>query len=438
MEKLPKVVVVGRANVGKSTLFNRLSTTVKSLILDYEGVTRDFIKDRVEWNGRTFELIDTGGIQLTKSEDPLRERVRLLALQMLDAADVVLFMCDGSISVTAQDVSIAKMVRKLDKKTFLVLNKSDVKKSQEHLFEFERLGFKNIIPVSAQHGIGTGDLLNAIIEVLPPIVIEQETLGVRVVLLGKPNVGKSSLMNALLQTERSLVADIPGTTREAISETLRISQETIQLTDTAGVRARGSIEETLEELMVKSSLQAVRDADVVLLLVDAHEGKISHQELKLASFVFETGKALIIVRNKDDLLNPEIKETWKMDFEEYEHLFKKLETITISCKTGHNIGQLLPLVQTVWKRYQLHISMSELTVFFKNHLEQTPLYKNKQKLKVFSAKQVGVNPPTIRLNVNETQWFETSQLGFFENCLRKAYPLKGVPIKFLTKRIKFN
>lgn len=436
-KKLHKVVVVGRANVGKSTLFNKLSTDIKSITLDYVGVTRDFIKDVVSWNGRSFELIDTGGIQLTKSEDPLTEKVRLKALELLEQATIVLFVCDGSIGVMPEDRSIAKVIHKTGKSTFLLINKCDVKKTQENLQEFQRLGFKETLAISAQHSIGTGDLLNMVIDQLPPDTTQSEiTPKFKVVFLGKPNVGKSSLMNLLMKQERSLVYDAPGTTREAISDTIVFYQETIQVTDTAGVRRSRSVEEDIEELMVKSSLQAVRDADIVLLMTDAHEGRISHQELKLASFVFETGKAMIIVRNKQDLLTDDIREDWKSDEDLYDFIIKKVETITISCKTGHHIGKLLPLIETVWERYQTHISMSEITQLFKGALEKTPLMRNEQRLKVFSAKQVATNPPTIRLNVNEPKWFETSQLGFFENLLRKKYNLKGVPVKFLLRRIQ--
>jgi len=436
-KKLHKVVVVGRANVGKSTLFNRLSTDIKSITLDYVGVTRDFLKDTVSWNGRSFELIDTGGIQLTHSEDPLTEKVRLKALELLQEASIVLFICDGSIGVMPEDRSIGKVIHKTGKSTFLLINKCDVKKTQEHVAEFDRLGFKQTLQISAQHNIGTGDLLNMIIDQLPPdSLTDEEEPKFKVVFLGKPNVGKSSLMNIVMRQERTLVYDAPGTTREAISDTIRFYQETIQVTDTAGVRRSRSVDEGIEELMVKSSLQAVRDADIVLLMVDAQEGNIAHQELKLASFVFETGKALIIVRNKHDLLTDDIREEWKTDDDLYDHILKKVETLTISCKTGHHIGKLLPLIETVWERYQTHVSMSEITQLFKAALEKTPLIRNQQRLKLFSAKQVATNPPTIRLNVNEPKYFETSQLGFFENLMRKNYELKGVPVKFLLRRIQ--
>jgi len=436
-KQLSKVAVVGRANVGKSTLFNRLSSRVKSLTLDYVGVTRDFLTDIVSWKGRSFEFIDTGGVQIKKSDDPMMERVRLKAMEVLQEADLILFVCDGVVGVTPEDQTLARFIHRLKKPTLLLINKSDVKVFQDNVHEFVKLGFKDTVEISAQHGIGTGDLLNEILDRLPhEAEVEEEEGGYKVALLGKPNVGKSSLMNILMEKERSLVADMPGTTREAISDKVRFYQETIELTDTAGVRRKRSVDETIEEMMVKTSFQAVRDADIVLLMLDGSEGKISQQELKLAGFVFDTGKALILVRNKDDLIDEGIKGEWEFDSEQYEYLLKKLEIITISCKTGRNVGKVLPLVQKIWSRYKTHISMSELTVLFRESLERTPLYHKRQRLKLFSAKQIADQPPTIRLNVNQQEWFGDSQKAFFENKLRGEYELKSIPVKFLPRKIK--
>lgn len=434
---LYKVAVVGRANVGKSTLFNRLSSSVKSLTLDYVGVTRDFLKDIVSWQGHTFELIDTGGIQLKKSEDPMTERVRLRALEVLQTADIVLFVVDGSVGVVTEDRAIAKEVHKLKQPTMLLINKIDMKITQDNLHEFNALGFDDKIEISAQHGTATGDLLDRIVRMLPKDKKEaEEKAGYRVVLLGRPNAGKSSLMNLLMNRDRVIVSEIPGTTREAISDEIRFCSETIQVTDTAGVRRSRAVNETLESMMVKSSLQAVRDADIVLLMIDSTDTEIANQDLKLASFVFETGKALILVRNKKDLVTEHIEEQWDFDVEQYKHLLDKLEIINISCKTQYNVGKLLPLIDEVWKRYQFHTTMSLISILFKDALDRTPLFHVGQRLKLFSAKQIADRPLTIRLNVNEQDWFGQSQLNFFENILRKSYNLKSVPVKLLPRKIK--
>ncbi len=434
-----KVVIIGRTNVGKSTLFNRLSTNVKSMTLDYEGVTRDFVHDMVDWKGAHFELLDTGGIDFKKGLDFLTETVRERAISVLKEANLVLFVCDGSVGVTAEDQALAKFVHKLDKPALLVINKIDAKTTQDHVDEFYRLGFKHTMAISAEHGISIAELLDVILEMLPKEQADMPAKPLyKVVLIGKPNVGKSSLMNLLVQKDRSLVADIPGTTREAISDNVVFHKETIQVTDTAGLRRKSSIDEGIEQLMVKSSLTAVKEADVVLLLIDGNEAQLSQQELKLMSYAFDENKAVILLRNKEDLIDDEKQAAWKFDVAPYEYILKKVEMLTISCKTGYNIGKIMPLIQEVWDRFGLHFSATDLTIVLKEALDRTPLYHQQQRLKLFSAKQIGTKPPLIRLNVNEPLWFGPSQKSFFENILRKEYNLKGIPVVFAVRRMFFD
>jgi len=350
---LPRVVLVGRTNVGKSTLFNRLSVDVKSLTLDYEGVTRDFISDVVSWSGRDFELIDTGGVSLRKTQDVLLRQVRERALLVMDTASVILFVCDATVGVLPEDQEIARLLHKTGKKVLLVVNKVDTEIGKEQEYEFHQLGFDNIFPLSAQHGTGIGELLAAIVGGLPGTTPPQadQKVQCRVILLGKPNVGKSSLMNLLLNQDRTLVSPQAGTTREAISETLSFYKEDLQLTDTPGLRRKRAIEEPVEKLMAKSALRALERADIVLLLVDASHGKITDQELKLAFYSFtKLYKGLIILFNKDDLTDDSSKYQLKFSLEVYEYLLKKIETLSISCKSGKNIGKVLSLVNKVCKR----------------------------------------------------------------------------------------
>ncbi len=434
-----KVVIVGRTNVGKSTLFNRLSTSVKSMTLDYEGVTRDFISDTVDWKGRHFELIDTGGIDFKKGLEFLVEVVRERAIKVLKEADLVLFVCDGAIGVTAEDQTLARFVHKLDKPTLMLMNKVDSKHTQDHVDEFYRLGFKETLAISAEHGIGIAELLDAILEALPqqlPEVPEEPLY--KVVLIGKPNVGKSSLMNILVGKDRSLVADIAGTTREAISDKVLFHKETIQVTDTAGVRRKSSVDDGIEQLMVKSSLTAIKESDIVLLLIDGQEAQLSQQELKLLAYAYDENKSVILLRNKEDLIDGDIEAQWKFDTSSYEYLLKKVEILTISCKTGYNVGKILPLIKEVWDRFGMHFTTTDVTVILKEALDRTPLYHNQQRLKLFSAKQIGTKPPLIRLNVNEPLWFGPSQKSFFENVLRKHYNLKGVPVVFAVRKMFFD
>lgn len=437
MNNLPRVVIVGRTNVGKSTLFNRLSEKVKSITLDAAGVTRDVIKDVVVWHERSFELADTGGINLRKTDDPIFEAVRLKALAMIESADLILFVLDGKVGVVQEDQELMKMLRKLAKPVVVVINKIDISEVQQRLHEFSSLGFKHIMGISAQHGTGIGDLLDLVASLLPYHAAHaQEAVPVfRVVLLGKPNVGKSSLLNVLLKEERAIVAPQAGTTREAISEKVRFYQHDIQLTDTPGVRRKRKVEETLEGLMVKSSFRAVEDADIVLLLIDVSAGSISDQELKLAFYAFEHEyKAVIVIFNKLDLVDEEARKQIEVELKPYDHFFKRIERLDISCTTEKNVGRLLPKIQKVWERYSTKLSGDELTFLFKDALRHRQLFHNGMPLKVKAAWQVETAPMTIYLSVNEPEWFGPSQLKFLENTLRKKHDLKGVPVKFLVRK----
>ncbi len=434
---LPKVVIVGRMNVGKSTLFNRLSEKVKSITLDYEGVTRDFISDTVHWQDRTFQLIDTGGISLRKTADPVAEEARKRVIDLLDSADLILFVCDGTVGMLTEDREIAKLLHKVGKPVIVLVNKSDAKISQENMHEFERIGHRPVISISAAHGSGTEDLLEQMMTFLPSHYIEEEPerLEPKVVILGKPNVGKSSLINLLLGQERALVADMPGTTREAITEKIRFYSEDIQVTDTPGIRRKRGVTEPLETLMVKSSFHALDKANMVLLMIDASEGHIADQELKLAFYAFEEKyRALIILFNKNDLADERQKELLVDDLDNYEHLMKKVEQLTISCKDGKNIGRVLPLIKKVWARHCQEFSSSELTMLIQEGIRRRPIFKSEQELFVLQAKQVKTAPITIALKVNLPQWVEKNHLVYFEQLMRKKYDLKGVPIRFIVTR----
>jgi GTP-binding protein len=432
---LPTVVIVGRTNVGKSTLFNRLSENVKSIATDYEGVTRDFVKDTISWQGKQFDLIDTGGISLRKTQDVLLQETRERALSCMQQADILLFVCDGTVGIVQEDHEIAKVVRKLNKKTALILNKADSKQFADHIHEFERLGIDPIISLSAQHGKGMSDLLDFIVtNISEPVEKEIKDPACKVVFFGKPNVGKSSLLNLLLKQDRAIVSNIPGTTREALSERITFYQEDILLTDTPGVRRKRVVTEDLEGMMVKSSMHALEQANVVLLLVDASEGKVVDQELKLAFYAFKDRyKALIILFNKQDLMTDESKHDLAMSLSEYEYMLKKVVQLSISCKSGKNVGKILPLINTVWKRYSQTFSDEELTMVIKEAMNRSHLFKCGHELHVYSARQVGTAPITIVLRVNNVLWFEQSSLNFFDSVLRQKFDLQGIPVRFLIR-----
>ena len=435
MSALARVVIVGRTNVGKSTLFNRLSTDVKSLTFDESGVTRDFLSDTVEWQGRAFELIDTGGISWQKTQDPLLASVREQAIAFLRSADVIVFVCDGIVGLIPEDREITRVIHKLGKPVLLVINKADRKDFAGQLYEFEQTGFQHKFSISAEHGTGIADLLGEIVHALPERVereIQKPTC--KVVILGKPNVGKSSLMNLISKEERSIVSAVPGTTREALHKNIMFHQEDIQVTDTAGLRRKRGITEPLEQLMAKSSLRALKNSDIVLLVIDASDGRISDQELKLAFYAFEQGKALMLVFNKTDLMTPELTKDLENSLSEYEYFFRKIGRIDISCKSEKNVGKILPRVRELYDRYTQRFTDEELTLICKEALQRKPMYHNKQRLEVKWAKQVKTGPIAIVFKVNVHQWFGPSQLMFFDNILRKHFDLIGVPLILIPRR----
>jgi GTP-binding protein len=437
MKNLSRVTILGRTNVGKSALFNRLSSTVKSLIFDEQGVTRDYVKDEVSWKGKTFELVDSAGLSLRKSSDPLLDKVRLTALNLLNSSQVIIFVVDGKSGILPEDYEISKHIHKSGKKVILAVNKIDTNAAQEQLYEFDKLGYDTIIPISALHGTAIHELLDAIVVALADEsgVVETKKVGLKIVLLGKPNVGKSSLMNMLLKEERSLVTDIPGTTREAISERIQFFKETIEITDTPGIRRKKTIDLELEGMMVKSAFRAVRDADIILLLLDASEGKISDQELKLAYYAFDDQKkGVILLFNKQDITDEEAHKDLDFSLSEHKHLMKKLVSLNISAKTGKNVGSILPTVQKVWDRYTKEFSQEELVVLFKQALIRTPLYRSGSPILFKTVKQIRNAPITIVFFATHPTWFGPSQLAFFENVLRGATDLRGAPIQFIVRK----
>jgi GTP-binding protein len=441
MKKLiSKVAIIGRANVGKSTLFNRLSVDVKSLIFDYAGVTRDTIHDIVSWKGICFELIDTGGIQTKNEGNDLAKVVSDRARNIMNNADLVLFMCDAEVGVLAQDRTIAKELYKIGKPVILMINKYDSRMAQHHEHEFVQLGFKTTLFISALQGTGIGELLDAIVNVLPQggVVDEQEAVrekaDYRIVLFGKPNVGKSSLLNLILKEECAIVADMPGTTREAVGQNVSFYNEDLLVTDTPGIRKKRKIDEPLEAMMIKTAFRALERADIVVLLTDASTAQLSDQELKLAFYAFEHGKGLLILFNKHDLTDENTQKMLDFNLEPYDHLISKVHTLSISCKTGKNVGRVLPLLKKIWEKHKQEFSGQELTTLFKEALMHRPHFHKGQALQLIYAKQLKYAPITILLRVNNPDWFGDSQKTFLENAMRKKYSLQGVPVRFIVAR----
>ncbi len=432
-------MLVGRTNVGKSTIFNRLATDTQSIVLQQEGVTRDYISQNISYEGKTFELIDTGGVSFKKQKDELLEKVRQKVLSLLNEAALLLFVCDGKDGLTQEDMQIAQILRKTKKPILLLINKADnIKALEENLPEFYKLGFKEIIQTSAMHKIGITELLEKITSFIPQENAEKlqiEEPAYKIVILGKPNVGKSSLMNLLIKKERSIVHEKAGTTREPLTENIYFSQEVVQLVDTAGVRRKSRIKDTLETLMAKSSLDAVKTADIILLVVDSSEQKLSDQELKLLFYAHENNKSIILVFNKTDLLSEHGREMLEYNLKEYEFIIKKIPVVFISCKTKKNVEKIYKRVQEVITACSQKFDSAQVDELIKGYFAKKPMFHKTNQLKIFNVKCIKSKIPTFQLTVNHPQWFGPTQLGFIENILRKHYAVKGCPIKFILKKV---
>ncbi len=432
----PKVLIVGRTNVGKSTLFNRLAEERRSIVFDREGVTRDYIEEVVTWQGISFTLIDTGGMSFVKGTDEITKRVQEKVMRLLKDASMLLFVVDGKNGMQLEDAKIADVVRRANKPTFLLVNKADnLRAMDDNITEFYGLGLSNLIPISAVHGTGIGLLLQNIVDTLPTVG-EVETLNpvYNVALIGRPNVGKSSLMNLLLQHERSIVSDVAGTTREPITAMTYNLNDLIQFTDTAGVRRPRKVDDDLEGLMVKSSLIAVKNADIIVMMIDASEGKIADQELKLLFYAYEQKKMIVVVFNKTDLLTEYTKYTLEQSIDEYKFILKKVPQVWISCLTHKNVSKIFNEVQQVWRRCHQVFNAIEVDEVVKNEMVNKFLVHNTAPLRISAVVPIGTNLPTFVLEVNHPEFFGQSELGCIENILRKNYDLLGCPVRLFPRK----
>lgn len=442
-KRYPHVVLIGRTNVGKSTLFNRIARRTESIVEDQDGVTRDYLSENITLHGKTFTLIDTGGFAYHNEEDPFAPIITERSKEACESADVILFVCDGKNGITDEDRRVARALHKIKVPTLLTLTKCDNKnKFAENEYDFISLGFPESYPVSGTHGTGVNKLLEAVTELLPAYTKQPvEAPDLKITLLGKPNVGKSSLMNILVEHQRSIVADIPGTTREAVSERITFQGQDIMVTDTAGVRKKRRVTDDLESMMVKSSLAAVRSTDIILFMVDGSAGRITDQELKLLFYSFEEQhKALILLRNKSDLFTQEILDRAAYEDEQYDFFLKKIPTISLSCKTGDNCGKIFREIEKIQERLKLAIPSADLYETVLETFRRKPLFHNKQKLLIYSIVQQHRDSHrgalTFELTVNYPEWFDQSACSAIENILRKKYDMRGCPLVFFLKKKK--
>jgi GTP-binding protein len=451
----PVVAIVGRPNVGKSTLFNRLAERRMAIVDDIPGTTRDRLMTEAEWTGKAFDIIDTGGLDPTqvgpgKGQDPLStgshqfiEEIRRQAEIAISEADAILLVVDGKAGLTPADREITESLRKAQRSIdgtphppiLLIVNKCENAEERQNAVQFYELGFKEIFPVSAIHGSGTGDMLDVLVQVLPASEVEDDEDSVRIAIVGKPNVGKSSLLNKIIGEERVIVSNIPGTTRDSIDTRLVYENTPITIIDTAGIRKRGRIEPGVEKYSVLRAMKAIERSDVALLVVDAYEG-IKSQDTHVAGYILDEWKSVVVIINKWDLIE---KDTHTMgeftEFIRYELNFMDYVPILFtSAKTGQRVNRVLDLALQVHDERYVRLPTSQVNRIVQEAQDKHPAPSKAGKhFKIYYGSQVRNNPPTFLMHVNNPELAHFTYLRYLENQIRKQAPFLGTPIKILLR-----
>jgi len=431
----PLVAIVGRPNVGKSTLFNRVVGKRISIVNDEPGVTRDRIFYRANWQDNNFILVDTGGLDF-ENQDEISVNIVKQAKIAIEMADVIVFVVDGRQGLTSSDRDVVEVLRKSKKKIILAVNKID--NYDENLkYEYYELGLGEPILISSLHGKGVGDLLDEVVGHFPKdLKTDEEDDSIKIAIVGKPNAGKSSLINRLVGEERVIVSGIAGTTRDSVNIPFKYNGKKYSLIDTAGMRRKSKIEDnTVERFSIIRSLDSIRNADIVLLVIDVTEN-ISDQDMKIASFINEENKPSIIVLNKWDLIEKDTHTMHKFE----ENLSKELafmpyfKSVYLSALTGKRTEKLMPTIDAVLENAHRKVSAGDLNDVLQDaYMLNSPAYKKNKKLRIFYATQSGVVPPTFVLFVNDINLMENNYLRYLENNIRKAFNFEGTPIRITMK-----
>jgi len=434
MSKKPLVALVGRPNVGKSTLFNRLVGARLAIVEDIPGTTRDRQYADAEWQGRVFTVVDTGGLVLTTS-DEIAAQVRAQAQVAIDEADVIVFIGDILDGLTGADADIADVLRRTQKPIILAINKADNTRRELNVHEFHALGLGDPLLISAIQGTGVGELLEAITRALPMLPPEEEEKPhvLHIALIGRTNVGKSSLLNRILGEERVIVSELPGTTRDAIDTTVRFHGQEIVLIDTAGIRRRGRIEGGIEKYSVLRALKAVNRADVVLLLLDAVDG-VTAQDAHIAGYIREQAKSIIVLVNKWDLIEKD--NSTQPQYEVYVRRELKfmpfVPLLFVSALTGQRVSQILPLALRINEQRQQRLSTEQInTILREATARHSPPSKYGTKLRFYYGTQVDVNPPTFVFFVNDERLVHFSYERYLENQIREHFKFEGSPLRLI-------
>jgi GTP-binding protein len=430
----PIVAIIGRQNVGKSTLLNRVANKQVAIVEDFPGTTRDRIFADAEWNGLDFIVVDTGGLEF-KDESLLAQNVRKQVEAAIEEADILVFLTDVKEGLMPADQTIAQILRKSNKPLVLAVNKVDNQKLEAEAAEFYRLGLGDPFLISGYHGRGVADLLDKVTGMLPPppAVPESPVQGLSVAIVGHPHVGKSLLLNRLLGKNRSIVGETPGTTRDAIDTLLDFEGQNVILIDTAGIRRRGKVEQGIEWFSVLRAMRAIDRADIALVVIDATE-PLTAQDAHIAGYIEKAGKGVILLVNKWDLV------TEKNQTEYTEYIQDRLKfapyapILYISAKSGQQVDKILPMVFQIAQERSMQIPDEEVSNLIKEAVKSHNLpHKGKKVLELYSARQSGINPPAFRFVVNEPELVHFSYERFLENRIREVYGFKGTPIRLVFK-----
>ncbi|CAI2601678.1 GTPase Der [Apilactobacillus kunkeei] len=433
---LPTVAIVGKPNVGKSTIFNRIAGERISIVEDTPGVTRDRIYSHGEWLGHEFSMIDTGGIEI--GDQPFVKQITAQAEIAMDEADVIIFMVNGKEGITNADDNIARILYRTNKPIVLAVNKVDNFESRTNIYDFYSLGFGDPYPISGAHGLGLGDLLDEVIKNFDEKTEEENDDNIKFSLIGRPNVGKSSLVNAILGEDRVIVSNVAGTTRDAINTEFEQDGQEFTMVDTAGLRKRGKVYENTERYSVMRAMKAIDNSDVALIVLNAEEG-IREQDKRIAGYAHEGGKGVIIIVNKWDTLKKTSKT--QQEFEagirsQFQYL-SYAPILFVSAKTKQRLSQIPDLIKRVYDNHAKRISSSMLNDVLMDAIAMTPTPSiNGRKLRIYYATQVTSEPPTIVIFVNDEELMHFSYRRYIENQIREHFDFSGTPIKIISRKRK--
>jgi GTP-binding protein len=430
----PIVAIIGSPNVGKSTIFNRILGSRHSIVDDEAGVTRDRIYGKASWLNKTFTIIDTGGVEVENR--PFQEQIRIQAKMAIDEADIIVFLVDGKLGLTSDDRMVAKMLYKVDKPIILAVNKIDDVQELSEIDEFYKLGLGTPIAISGAHGIGIGDMLDKIVTNLPDKKDDEFEDSITFSIIGRPNVGKSSLINAILNTERVIVSDISGTTRDSVDTPFTKNGQKYVAIDTAGLKKRGQIYESIDKYAAMRALSAIERSEIVLLVINAEEG-IKEQDKHIVSYALDANKAIIIVVNKWDTVKKDqhIMDDFTKVIKEQFQFLDFAPIVYVSAKNRSRIEKIFKAIELVHEAYHKHISTSVLNEIFQDAqmMNEAPNF-NGGRLKILFSNQVGVAPPTFVLFVNNPKFMHFSYQRYLENRLRDSYDFEGTPIKIILRQ----